>query len=733
MLPIELAELNEDADDLFAEASLGEAAWSASKVNGFPDSSFAVIMPGGTKDADGRTTPRSLRKLPYKDAGGAIDLPHLRNALARLPQMKGVSADLKAKAKATLEKSAKANLPTHQGESDMPPDSPTADPTATPVAPVVDTAPAAPKLATTPTADSLRVEMLPINKFDPITLELVDVDPKQGIQALVGNLNKYADGDAKVVQTYVFTGDFWADASANKWIKTKGAKKGEDWQSKPADAVPAPKDTPPADAQPVTTAASADGAEDRHYGQPRKRARTLAEMKVLGKKIDALRREVSGLAEADAPATLLPGEQPAATAADTLTVLQDLFDEFLASVAETLGLPVPADATDASTPADKTAADKTPPDKTNMSMAAEAMDGVSTDSLLDAVRGAFRAAFCQQANPDKYEPKPWPMEVFLDEGYLIAEFEGTLYRVDYTEKDGDYQFTPEPQWKKVMRTYVVAESAHIRESFEGALAHVQLEDAALAEADTPGAAAKPLSLLVEIIQPGWGNTADNHYYPADMLATCADKFVGKKMYETNHRESEKSTRTWVSTIAEMKGLSTSGAPIARVVVHDPGFAERVRNLNTAGLLDKMECSILADGKATPGFEENGRKGKKVEAITSVESVDWVTAAGAGGHVAALAESGKGGPTLSPKLTAEAVKQLVEASKLPAASQVRLTEQQYGDEATLKAAIVKERDYVKVLTGSGQPFGNAAGAVDAPLSEADRIKAQDALLERTFGK
>lgn len=58
-----------------------------------PDAAFAVILPGGTKDDEGKTTPRSLRKLPHhtKDVtngsdNSTVDKALLRNALARLAQ-----------------------------------------------------------------------------------------------------------------------------------------------------------------------------------------------------------------------------------------------------------------------------------------------------------------------------------------------------------------------------------------------------------------------------------------------------------------------------------------------------------------------------------------------------------------------------------------------------------------------------------------------------------------------
>jgi len=63
-----------------------EKVWSTKYINDLPDSCFAYIEPGGKKDEEGKTKPRSLRHFPYKDKDGKIDLPHLRNALARVPQ-----------------------------------------------------------------------------------------------------------------------------------------------------------------------------------------------------------------------------------------------------------------------------------------------------------------------------------------------------------------------------------------------------------------------------------------------------------------------------------------------------------------------------------------------------------------------------------------------------------------------------------------------------------------------
>jgi HK97 family phage prohead protease len=67
------------------------AEWDANYVNDLPDSAFLTILGGGHKDADGKTMPRSLRYFPVRNAAGDVDLPHVRNALARIPQASSLS------------------------------------------------------------------------------------------------------------------------------------------------------------------------------------------------------------------------------------------------------------------------------------------------------------------------------------------------------------------------------------------------------------------------------------------------------------------------------------------------------------------------------------------------------------------------------------------------------------------------------------------------------------------
>jgi len=61
-------------------APVTAAPMPSAAINDLPDSAFAYIEPGGSKDAEGKTTPRSLRHFPIHDEA------HVRNALSRAPQ-----------------------------------------------------------------------------------------------------------------------------------------------------------------------------------------------------------------------------------------------------------------------------------------------------------------------------------------------------------------------------------------------------------------------------------------------------------------------------------------------------------------------------------------------------------------------------------------------------------------------------------------------------------------------
>jgi phage I-like protein len=75
------------------------APWKSATKTGLPDSAYAIVYtkPDGTK----------IRALPHHKSGGALDLPHLRNALARWNQVKGVPDAIKKRGLAHLEAHAR--------------------------------------------------------------------------------------------------------------------------------------------------------------------------------------------------------------------------------------------------------------------------------------------------------------------------------------------------------------------------------------------------------------------------------------------------------------------------------------------------------------------------------------------------------------------------------------------------------------------------------------------------
>jgi len=65
-------------------SSAMDAEWTTEYVNNLADECFAYIEEGGKKDDEGKTVPRSLRHLEFKNAQGEIDHDHLIAALQAL-------------------------------------------------------------------------------------------------------------------------------------------------------------------------------------------------------------------------------------------------------------------------------------------------------------------------------------------------------------------------------------------------------------------------------------------------------------------------------------------------------------------------------------------------------------------------------------------------------------------------------------------------------------------------
>lgn len=398
---------------------------------------------------------------------------------------------------------------------------------------------------------------------------------------------------------------------------------------------------------------------------------------------------------------------------------------------------------------------------------------ISLGQYISQIRRAFDARFRTKNDVVDMEDEYgylWTKEIYLDHpvlgSVLVVDNKGECFAVEYTETaEGGFEFADETAWRKVIPTYVYARET-TSESEETETEETAVEELAESESGSvvelieDGKGDEPLILNVAVIQPGWGNRAHNHYYAKDMLKRDAGIFEGVKMYTTDHRSDEKSVRTEVSQVLKCPvGFTEAGAPIARIGVFDETFAKSIRNRHKLGVLNSLHCSILASGKVRPGdFELNGRKGRYVEAITSAQSVDWVTQAGAGGHALSLAESeveivkGKNGKgkekveeleevelregdtpvteTEQPTLLSEAeIDGILNETNLPDASKGRMREQQWQSEYDLKSAVVSEIQYIKQITNGGRPVqvgsGSAGQAVglDEVNKRRDRVNAK----------
>lgn len=218
----------------------------------------------------------------------------------------------------------------------------------------------------------------------------------------------------------------------------------------------------------------------------------------------------------------------------------------------------------------------------------------------------------------------------------------------------------------------------------------------------------PIKIKTAFITEGWGNERDGHYYPSETLQASAELFRDAKMYLTDHVQAEKNVKTEAAFIASVDGFVQGQGLVGNVVVYDPDFAEKVRNLADVGRLDLLECSIYAEGE-TQAAKIGEREGKVVKRITRVHSVDWVTRAGAGGHAMHLAETAAPN-TMKGKGVMEKAKivELLAATRLPKAAQALLAEREYADENAVNEAVTQFVEQWKAETGGGEPFAQGAG-------------------------
>lgn len=146
---------------------------------------------------------------------------------------------------------------------------------------------------------------------------------------------------------------------------------------------------------------------------------------------------------------------------------------------------------------------------------------------------------------------------------------------------------------------------------------------------------------VRIIAPGWGSSG---YYSKDCLREAAANKVfpaGLKMFADHPSRSEAKDRPERS-IRDLAGVLASDATYQEAGSEGPGLYARARVYAPfqpiiKAMAKDIGLSIRASGTGREGTVD-GRTGRLVEGIHGAKSVDFVTAAGAGGKFINLLES-----------------------------------------------------------------------------------------------
>ena len=150
------------------------------------------------------------------------------------------------------------------------------------------------------------------------------------------------------------------------------------------------------------------------------------------------------------------------------------------------------------------------------------------------------------------------------------------------------------------------------------------------------------TIPIKVIQPGWGTSG---YYPADVLERDGPRIFTKGLHmywdhPTQREEAERPERA----LDDLAAVLASDARWQENGPKGPGlYADALVMEHYRGKVDELAphigVSIRAFGIAKQG-EAEGKQGPVVDALTAGRSVDFITAAGAGGEILTLFESAR---------------------------------------------------------------------------------------------
>lgn len=288
------------------------------------------------------------------------------------------------------------------------------------------------------------------------------------------------------------------------------------------------------------------------------------------------------------------------------------------------------------------------------------------------------------------------------------------------------------------------------------------------------------SIPIKVIAPGWGSSG---YYPADVLERDGPKVFAKgtHMYLDHPTDAEESDRPERS-VKDLAAALTSDARWEASGKAGPGLYADAQVfepfrpfINEAS--QHIGVSIRAMGAAESGTAE-GRSGPIIKKLSAARSIDFVTAAGAGGKILQLYEAAtrrNSKPGVDPMIqieekeltalreSAERTKRLEETinirdgqaivtrevakhQTLPELTRARLIEQLTAmpfnvpmkdgkiDEAAIvtrvKEAAEKEKTYLTEVLGLGRVVG-MGGTSAADSGAAEEVKESEAIMLDAF--
>lgn len=211
------------------------------------------------------------------------------------------------------------------------------------------------------------------------------------------------------------------------------------------------------------------------------------------------------------------------------------------------------------------------------------------------------------------------------------------------------------------------------------------------------------TIPIKVISPGWGTSG---YYPAEVLERDGPRVFPKGLHmywdhPTPREDAERPER-------ELDDLAAVLASDARWQANGPKgpglYADALVMEHYRGKIDELAphigVSIRAFGTAKMG-EADGRQGRIVDALNVGRSIDFVTAAGAGGEILTLFESARqsavtatSGDVSNQPLVEENRMDLKELQEANATLQTQLDEAKAANARVLKALILREaKDHV----------------------------------------